>query len=217
MLVSSFTVTADPDGAELDIVLPDDRSSPAEPGSLFILVEALDGEGGDFRVEGTVVERLPSEDPAVQIFAGAVRELESLSLRLFSGIRRRFRVFVGWVKGRVGELWKKLPCKGCVMAIRAAVKAGLAALGVPFLDADRARVAAERITDLANIPSLPALEPIADFMERLFGERVWGWIWAAVAGAIDPLVEVLRMADSFFRELCTMLGFCSNEQAEAGA
>lgn len=190
----------------LELFVP--QLSDNDERTVLVLLEQIEGEIGQFDgwVEAEGVESVHSDYKRIVTFAGRMRDgATRLAVGIRSHVKARFRVFIGWVSSKICDLIRRLPCAGCKAVVRAALKAGLAAIGVPAPDGAEAKFLA---ADLSKLLDPELCGRIADFVDQALGEGRWEWLWSQAAKMIDPINRAYRMFDEAFEFTCRAMGFC---------
>ncbi|WP_166040862.1 hypothetical protein [Sphingosinicella sp. YJ22] len=206
MQFTTIEIEVEADGEQkIDVVVP--RFGDGDTRTVLILIEQLDGDKVDFdswvEADGVPPTTLFGR---IRAFGGRLADRATdMTVWLQSRARARFRVFIGWVSRKMREMADRLPCTGCKAVIRAGLKAGLAAVGVPAPDGAEAKIAAEAFEKLfdANICGY-----VAEFVDEALGKGAWDRIWREAAKMIDPIHHAYKMIDGAFETTCRWLGFC---------
>lgn len=210
--INEFEVQIDgSDAVELHVAAPPEDGSKRASQALVLIErfaphgEVQAGEHGsiDIVLGGNNAENI-SQIPDVAVYAAEINaESNSLRIRLTGRAGERFRVFVGWARRRIEEERVQLSCTLCRKVIKAAIRAALAAVGVPTPGELTQELAAQLMAGLA-------LEGIAAFLREIFGDQ----IISILGNWIDALIGIGRAIDAFCRAVCEMLGICDPEMVQ---
>lgn len=210
--INEFEVQIDgSDAVELHVAAPPEDGSKRASQALVLIErfaphgEVQAGEHGsiDIVLGGNNAENI-SQIPDVAVYAAEINaESNSLRVRLTGRAGERFRVFVGWARRRIEEERVQLSCTLCRKVIKTAIRAALAAVGVPTPGELTQELTAQLMAGLA-------LEGIAAFLREIFGDQ----IISILGNWIDALIGIGRAIDAFCRAVCEMLGICDPEMVQ---
>ncbi|RJF93956.1 hypothetical protein [Sphingomonas cavernae] len=205
-LINEFDVQLDHNGqASLQIALPEPVAY-AHAGQALVLIERLGPDGEGQAVGGVpiapMVDGINAQNistlPDVAVYAGAMHQgAQALLVGVTGQVGERFRIFVGWARRQINEARADLSCKLCRKALKAAINAALAAVGIPMPGDILGDVLGALLDGLA-------LDGIAAFLKELFGEQIIDWL----SDQLNKLLGLFRAIDALCRRLCEELDFC---------
>ncbi|HYI41390.1 MAG TPA: hypothetical protein VE053_13840 [Allosphingosinicella sp.] len=208
MLLSTVNVAIGADGAaELTFVVPD--TGTGDHKQALVLIEYLGDEGdAAFEVSVAGVESNNiSNLKTARVFAGSVSaEASEVAITIWGRAGSKFRVFTGWASHRLRDAVYSLPCSGCRMALKAALSAALATVGIPM--------PGDVVADIleAHLPVILVAiggSEIGEFLRELMGEELYGRLLQLLGGFAAGFSEAMRHLDDIFRALCRELGLCN--------
>lgn len=175
---------------------------PAEE-VILVLVEQLEGENGGLEValDGIDLEQI-SQYERVKAFTGRVfREGSRFGLRLWTRGLSGVRITFARIRNAMGDGLRRLPCRVCKQIMKALLCAGLAAIGVPYLDTEVIELVGEQVEWLRRLFEEGQL---ADVVSELGIDQAWTAIRLVLMG----LNFVFDLGDNLFTEICYRMGFC---------
>ena len=177
-------------------------------GQALVVVEYLGGEvdpGFEVGVSGLESGNLSAVNSAA-VFAGPVDSAaDEVVVNIWGRVGSRFRIFTGWANRKLQQVISGLPCSGCRMALKAVLRAGLAAAGVPM--------PGDVVADLleAYLPKVLAEiggTAIGDFLREAVGNEVYHRVLDTLGSVLVGFTKALKRLDDVCRAVCREVGLC---------
>jgi hypothetical protein len=205
---------------DIDVELSSEGATPIH---LVASDDADDGvimiTGGLAEIQGININQKHNSSGAESeyFFTGILKRGQNITINIFKSVSRKVKICALFLKNSAVDIWNKMSCPGCKVAVRAiihlAIHAGFALMGVPSVGVTpHAANLLAYGADLLNkargefLKMMGGTFELIDFLEKIPGSNV-------IFEIFQQFDFVKQKIDFLYAWPCVTLGCCAQEEA----